>query len=479
MKINFDNTYSRLPAVFYAPSTPDSPKRPFLLEFNFKLAQELGIDASDLSKEDLCAFFSGKRLPAGASPIALAYAGHQFGHFVPQLGDGRAVLLGEVLGKDGRRFDLQLKGSGPTTFSRNGDGKSALGPVVREYLLSEAMHHLGIPSTRALCAVATGEEVYRQEGALPGGVFTRVAASHIRVGTFEYFAARQDLPSLQKLLEYSIRRHYAHIPLEGDYVYAFVKAVAKRQASLVGKWLGVGFIHGVMNTDNMSISGETLDFGPCAFMDSFSQAKVFSSIDHQGRYAYQNQIPVAQWNLYRLAETLLPLCDPAKNPLELMQENLEECMGYYKSAWLESMCPKFGLSTIREEDKDWIGEWLALLEGNTLDYSESFRKLGESPSSFTDLPGFADFLEKWRQRLESEGITPEVAAQRMRGVNPAFIPRNHQVERAIAAVIQGDLSLFKSLNALLEKPFEHQERFAEFAKPPEPHQIVHETFCGT
>ena len=471
--MTFDNSYARLPERFYSRVEPASVPAPVLLAFNNGLAGELGLDELADGDEALAAVFAGNRVPAGAEPIALAYAGHQFGQFVPQLGDGRAVLLGEVVGAGSVRHDVQLKGSGRTPYSRGGDGRSSIGPVIREYLLSEAMHALGVPTTRALAAVYTGQKVYR-DTALPGGVFTRVAASHIRIGTFEYFAARGDVAGLKTLADYAITRHYPELADDDRRYAAFFSAVVAAQARLVAHWMDIGFIHGVMNTDNTAVSGETLDYGPCAFMDEFHANKVFSSIDHGGRYSYANQPQILQWNLARLAECLL-LLDTDRRRFET------ELMGLpsrYEAEYLARMRRKLGFTTEDQGDSALLRDWLRHLQKHELDYTLSFRELADRIDA-SDAPRFGTFETVWRQRLATKGESGDRIRARMNAVNPLFIPRNHQIERAIQGAIDGDLSVFHELREVLSRPFETQPQFAEYAQPPLPGERVTQTFCGT
>lgn len=475
--VDFDNTYARLPAEFHAPAVPDAAPRPTLLGWNQDLARQLGLDTLAKSEAqyeaELAALFSGSKPVPGSEPIAMAYAGHQFGGFNPQLGDGRATLLGEVISPSGQRFDIQLKGSGRTAFSRGGDGKSWLGPVVREYILSEAMHRLGVPTTRALAAVATGETVFR-EAPRPGGVFTRVAASHLRIGTFEYFAARGQPDALRTLADYAIDRHYPEARQASAPYVEFFRQVAERQARLIAHWMSIGFIHGVMNTDNTAISGETIDYGPAAYLDEFRFDKVFSSIDEHGRYAYQNQPRIAQWNLMRLAETLLAL-EADKSALE---EVLKEFPEHYTEQYLALMRPKLGLTTAAADDLQLLNQWLQLLQERELDYTLSFRELATRVDA-TDDSRFGDFEAAWRQRLAAEQKPPAEIAASMNAVNPLFIPRNHQIERAIADAVNGDLELFHALNTALSRPFDEQPEYAHLAVAPEPAERVTQTFCGT
>lgn len=467
-----ENHYATLPSTFYVPTQPAPVPSPRLLAWNAPLADWLGL-AGPGDNNELARWFSGNGLPPGASPIALAYAGHQFGHFVPQLGDGRALLLGDVVARDGKRYDIQLKGSGRTPFSRGGDGKSWLGPVIREYLVSEAMHRLGVPTTRALAAVATGEPVLREE-MRPGGILTRVAASHIRVGTFQYFAARGDKDAVRQLVDYAIDRHYLAARESGTPCAAFFGAVCDAQAALVAHWMSLGFIHGVMNTDNTSIAGETIDYGPCAFMDEFRRDKVFSSIDRHGRYAYDQQPLIAQWNLARLAECLL-LVDDDRKAFESELERFEE---RYEAELLQRMRAKLGLLGDEPGDAGLVEAWLQLLEERGLDYTLSFRELAVRAAD-GDGQRFGDFEEAWRKRLSRQTGGAPAAAARMNALNPLYIARNHQVERAIDDAVEGDLSTFEALQATLCEPFDEHAGSEAFALAPLPEERVTETFCGT
>ena len=471
--MNFDNSYTTLPPTFYASVRPDAVPAPELLAWNQGLALELGLGSLGNDEAELAGIFGGSVALEGSQPISMAYAGHQFGYFVPQLGDGRAALLGEVVTDAGDRFDIQLKGSGRTPFSRGGDGKSWLGPVLREYILSEAMHRLGVPTTRALAAVATGETVYR-ETPLPGAVFTRVAASHLRVGTFEFFAARGDVSSLTALADYAIERHYPAVKDEKSPYVGLLRSVVERQAELVAHWMSIGFIHGVMNTDNTTISGETIDYGPAAYMDEFRFNKVFSSIDNYGRYAYANQPTIAQWNLARLSETLLSL-GADKDELEAA---LATFANHYESRYLALMGPKLGLFDAEETDAGLIAEWLTHLDDNGLDYTLSFRELA-SRTGADDEGHFGPFETRWRQRIESQGKTAAEVAELMNSVNPLFIPRNHRVEQAISDAVQGNYDVFNDMNAVLANPFTEQPAFAKYAKAPRETERVTRTFCGT
>lgn len=479
--IAFDNSYLSLPQAFYAHVKPAWVPKPELLVFNHQLATEtLGMQVKGLPESDLAQIFAGQKLPEGSCSIALAYAGHQFGHLVPQLGDGRALLLGEVVNEHGQRFDLQLKGSGQTPFSRNGDGKSSLGPVIREYIVSEAMHHLGVPTTRALAAVKTGEPVYRED-ALPGAILTRVASSHIRIGTFEYFAVRQDYENLKILADYAMTRHYPDVDSSGpDKYLEFIVRVATKQAQMVAQWMSFGFIHGVMNTDNMSISGETIDFGPCAFMDHFSFDKVFSSIDRGGRYAYQNQIPIARWNLTRLASCLIPLVDKdEKLSIQKLENTLDEVAPIYESEMRRAMGKKLGLFETQKQDDELIKSFLSYLQQENLDFTLSFRSLCDQPDKMVQNRDFDEFKHKWKRRLNEQSQGPSEAIRLMQSSNPVYIPRNHQVENAIQAAIEGELKIFTDLNAVLKNPFQVQHEFEKYSLAPEPQEVVQETFCGT
>jgi uncharacterized protein YdiU (UPF0061 family) len=487
--IAFDNSYARLPAHFHAAAVPTPVSEPWLIKFNRPLAEELGLDADALER-DGAAIFSGNVIPEGAEPLGMAYAGHQFGQFVPLLGDGRAILLGEVIDTNGKRRDIQLKGAGKTPYSRRGDGRAALGPVLREYIVSEAMFALGIPATRALAAVVTGEPVYR-ERVLPGGVITRVAASHIRVGTFQFLAARGDTDGLKVLADYVIDRHYPDIKGHERPYLALVEAVIERQASLIARWLCVGFIHGVMNTDNCAISGETIDFGPCAFLDAYDPAKVFSSIDRGGRYAYASQPAIGQWNMARFAETLLPLLDAeASEAVNLANDAIAGYGARFQTHWLAGMKAKIGLQTEEDGDLDLVQGLFSAMHRNEADFTLTFRRLcdaaegsaGDGPlrELFANAADIDAWLSAWRERTGREPLSDAQTAAAMRTVNPAFIPRNHRIEQAIrAAADDGDFSLFEALNDVLAKPYEDQPKFAAYTAPPQPSEEVLKTFCGT
>jgi protein adenylyltransferase len=469
--------------------TPTPVASPRLVKLNRRLAEQLRLDPDLLDSPEGAEILSGKRLPDGAEPIAMAYAGHQFGHFVPQLGDGRAILLGEVIDKDGTRRDIQLKGSGPTPFSRRGDGRAALGPVLREYIVSEAMFALGIPTTRSLAAVITGESVMR-ETVLPGAVLTRVAASHVRVGTFQYFAARQDTEAVRRLADHVIARHYGELAGMDRPYHALLEAVVERQAELVARWLLIGFIHGVMNTDNTSISGETIDYGPCAFMDHYDPAQVFSSIDEMGRYAYANQPRIALWNLTRLAECLLPLfSDDQETAIGQAQDILGAFPEKFSAAYQAGLRAKIGLFTTRDGDDALVQDLLDAMAQGKADFTLTFRRLGDAALEATNdgrlrelfvAPGAFDaWVVRWRQRTSEEPQSPAARRAAMHAVNPAFIPRNHRIEAVIAAAVMDDYVPFEELLKVLAKPFEDRPEFADYANPPKPEERVCQTFCGT
>ena len=486
-----ENSYARLPERFYARLAPTQVKAPGLVKLNVALARELGLDAHFLASPEGVAILAGNRVPGGAEPLAMAYAGHQFGGFSPQLGDGRAILLGEVIDRNGQRRDIQLKGSGPTPFSRRGDGRAALGPVLREYIIGEAMHALAIPTTRALAAVTTGEDVLREK-ALPGAVLTRVAASHIRVGTFQFFAARKDVDGLRALTDYVIARHYPDLVGSGNPAAALLERVMDVQAALIARWMLVGFIHGVMNTDNMAISGETIDYGPCAFMDNFDPATVYSSIDEHGRYAYGNQPLVGRWNLTRLAEALLTLmADDHDAAIAIAQKAIDAYPDKFEAAYIAGYRRKLGLFTPRDEDAALVKSFMDLMAANKADFTLTHRALSKAVADpaadaevrmlFGDPAAFDAWAVQWRARLALEGGDPAERAAAMKAVNPAFIPRNHLVEEALnAAVDGGDLAPFEKLIAVLARPFDDQpETPREYSLPPRPEQVVRATFCGT
>jgi uncharacterized protein YdiU (UPF0061 family) len=486
----FHNTYAELPANFFVRVAPTPVTSPRLIKLNRPLALHLGLDPDRLASPEGTEILAGKQLPAGADPIAMAYAGHQFGQFVPQLGDGRAILLGEVIDADGVRRDIQLKGSGPTPFSRRGDGRAALGPVLREYIVSEAMAALGIPTTRSLAAVMTGENVLR-ETELPGAILTRVASSHVRVGTFQYLAARGDTDGVRKLADHVIARHYPQAAKAERPYRAFLEGVIARQAELVARWLLVGFIHGVMNTDNTSISGETIDYGPCAFMDDYDPATVFSSIDEFGRYAYANQPRIALWNLTRLAECLLPLLsDEQEKAIDDAQSALVEFAEVFNAAYQAGLRSKLGLSTARDGDHALAQDLLDTMAKNQADFTLTFRRLSDAALGpdhdgsvrelFADPSAYDEWVARWRRRIADEPLDPAGRQKAMLSINPLFIPRNHRVEAVIeAAVNNDDFAPFEELLTVLSKPYEDQPAFAEYAQPPQPDQRVLQTFCGT
>ena len=482
MTIPFDNSYAALPERFYARQQPDQVPASSLILANRTLADSLSIDPHWLVSEEGVAMLSGNHVPEGADPISQAYAGHQFGGFVPQLGDGRAILLGEVTGQDGARFDIQLKGSGRTPFSRNGDGKSALGPVIREYIVSEAMAALGVPTTRALAAVRTGETVMREEGALAGGVFTRVASSHIRVGTFQYFHARNDTEALKLLADHVIARHYPNAFEAKNPYLALLESVIGAQADLIPHWMSLGFIHGVMNTDNTAVSGETIDYGPCAFMEAFHPACVFSSIDRGARYAWGKQPEIGLWNLTRFAETLLPLI--SKNT-EKAIDKAEAALGTFSerfgNQYSHRFKMKFGLPD--QAPLDLVNQGLQLLAEHKVDFTLFFRELtrvaaGEAEENlvklFPDTLAFSDWLSEWRSATVNR---PNHAA--MRTANPIRIPRNHRVEQAIQASYKGDDAPFLRLVDALAEPYEERPEYTDHEQLPHPDEVVHRTFCGT
>jgi serine/tyrosine/threonine adenylyltransferase len=479
---HFENSYTQLPKSLYKNQKPIPVKKPQLIVFNNALAESLGLNNQILSQSNFAAFFSGNNLFPDSEPIAQAYAGHQFGHFTI-LGDGRAILLGEHIAPNGQRVDIQLKGSGQTPFSRRGDGRAALGPMLREYIISEAMHALGIATTRSLAVVTTGETIIR-DTILPGAILTRVAASHIRVGTFEYAAILEQPDTLQALADYTIKRHYPDMAEAENPYLALLQSVMERQASLIAKWQLVGFIHGVMNTDNMALSGETIDYGPCAFMDTYDPATVFSSIDRQGRYAYVNQPPIAQWNLARLAESLLPLLDPdVKKATSLANAVLMEFPKIFQQYWLFGMRSKLGLQTADLTDLEFIEKFLNWMHQERKDYTNTFRALSSPTLHNDDL--FAeiqhtDWFIQWQARLSQEHETRNGYIQIMRQHNPSIIPRNHKVEEALEkATVQQDFTILEQLLDVLKTPYQEvPEKFDSF-KHLSLSQERYQTFCGT
>lgn len=479
---NLDNSYARLPETFFSSQGLNPVKSPKLIIANESLATSLGLNSQELKSEDSINVFAGNKAPEGTTPIAQAYAGHQFGHFT-KLGDGRAILLGEQITPSGERFDIQLKGSGRTPYSRGGDGRAALGPMLREYIISEAMYALGIPTTRSLAVVTTGESINR-ETKLPGAILTRVAASHLRVGTFEYIAYFGTKEELQILADYTINRHYPEIKDDKEKYLSLLKEVIKRQASLVAKWQLVGFIHGVMNTDNMTISGETIDYGPCAFMDVYDPATVFSSIDRDGRYAYGNQPSIAGWNLARFAETLLPLFhDKEEQAVEIAQEAISDFPKLYKSNWLEGMRAKLGIFNREEQDESLINDILHMMKEYREDYTNTFRALTlerHEESSFFTKEKFTKWYDQWQSRLKRQKESKEFSVRLMKNSNPAVIPRNHRVEEALdAAVQQGDYRVMEKLLNVLSTPYEYSPEQKDYCTPPPPSNQPYRTFCGT
>lgn len=485
----FDNSYARELEGFYVPWEGDKAPTPKLVAFNDALARELKLDAAALRSDAGAAIFAGSEAPIGAIPLAQAYAGHQFGGFSPQLGDGRAILLGEVIDRYGARRDIHLKGSGRTPFSRGGDGKAVLGPVLREYLMGEAMHALGVPTTRALAAVTTGEDVMR-DGPKPGAVLARVASSHLRVGTFQFFAAHQEEEKVKQLADYAIARHYPALANHDAPYLALLEQVAMTQARLVAHWVSIGFVHGVMNTDNMTISGETIDYGPCAFIDFYDPKAVFSSIDQNGRYAYGNQPVIAQWNIARLAETLLHLIDPKDddNAVRLATNVINAFSGLYLDQWSSRMRSKLGLASAEDGDIDLINGLHSAMEGQNVDFTRAFRALSDAglgkedafTSLFLDRDKAQDWLTVWKTRLKSDPQGKETRAAAMKAVNPVYIPRNHLVEAALqAAESNGDFAPFERLSEVLSNPYTERAGLDEFARGAPDDFGPYVTYCGT
>jgi protein adenylyltransferase len=485
---HFDNSFAReLPGLYVEWQAAAVPA-PRLLALNDALAGELGLDPAELGTPDGVAVLAGNAIPAGATPIAMAYAGHQFGSYAPRLGDGRALLLGELIDTQGRRCDVHLKGSGPTPFARGGDGKAAVGPMLRELVISEAMHAIGIPTTRALAVVATGERIAR-EGMLPGAVLTRVASSHLRVGTFEFAARLGDPDLLRRLADHAIARHYPQVTGDDKRYVVFYEQVVEAQASLVARWMLVGFIHGVMNTDNMAISGETIDYGPCAFMDVYDPATVFSSIDHGGRYAFGRQPAIAQWNLARLGETLLPLFDEdADAAVAAATDVLMSYQSRFRAHWQAGMRAKLGLVADADDDQQLFDDLLATMHAQHVDYTSMFRALASVPagddgalrSRVGDVATLQPWIDRWLARLAGEGRPPEVVAAAMDAVNPAYIPRNHLVEEALEAATGGELAPFERLLSAVTNPFQPRPGLEQYAEPaPGSFSRYYQTFCGT
>jgi uncharacterized protein YdiU (UPF0061 family) len=487
MQLGLEHHYAQLPGDFFTAAVPATAPSPGLFVWNDVLAEELGLDAT--LQHAAHKLFSGKELPADARPIAMAYAGHQFAHFVPSLGDGRAILLGELRNGAGELRDVQLKGAGRTPWSRGGDGRAALGPMLREYLISEAMHAFGIPTTRSLAVVTTGEKILRAD-ALPGAVLTRIASSHVRVGTFEYFAARGNHAAVRTLLHYCIDRHYPELRQSDTPAVDFLRAVAARQASLIAGWMSVGFIHGVMNTDNMAISGETIDYGPCAFMDHYHANTVFSSIDSRGRYAYGNQPAIAQWNLARLAETLVPLIhDDVPQAIAAATAIIKPFIDQFDAQYRARLRRKLGLATEQPGDTDLANALLTAMQLGSADFTLAFRYLADAGNGAGEQPFLQQFrepaaairwLDRWRQRLTLETASAAERHQAMLATNPAVIPRNHRVEAALSAASDNnDAVPFLTLLKLVQQPFTSQPEFAACMKPPSEDERVLATFCGT
>ncbi|MBD8499202.1 protein adenylyltransferase SelO [Paenibacillus arenosi] len=477
----FDNSYVRLPQLFFTEQQPTPVRAPEMILFNSPLAASLGLNASTLNSEEGLAVFAGNQIPAGATPLAQAYAGHQFGYF-NRLGDGRALLIGEHITPHGERFDIQLKGSGRTPYSRGGDGRAALGPMLREYIISEAMYALGIATTRSLAVVTTGEPIYR-ETELPGAVLTRIGASHIRVGTFQYAAQFGTVEDIRALADYSIQRHYPGIYDHENRYLALLHEVIKRQAALIAKWQLVGFIHGVMNTDNMAISGETIDYGPCAFMDRYDPATVFSSIDRDGRYAYGNQPRIGAWNLARLAEALLPLIhDDEEQAVAMAEDAIADFIELYHVNWLEGMRAKLGIFNEELEDSSLIEGLLSMMKKYDVDYTNTFRALTlgqREAGALFDSVEYAEWHERWQARLGRQKQSIADSQQLMKNSNPAMIPRNHRVEEALDAAVQGDLTVVERLLHVLANPFTYSEEQVEYISPPPADACPYQTFCGT
>jgi uncharacterized protein YdiU (UPF0061 family) len=479
---NLDNSYARLPELFFTSYKPTPVRSPKLIKLNQPLATSLGLDVQALQSNEGVEVFAGNQMPKGAFPLAQAYAGHQFGHFT-MLGDGRAILIGEQITPSDERYDIQLKGSGRTPYSRGGDGRASLGPMLREYIISEAMHALGIPTTRSLAVVTTGESVIRETD-LPGAILTRISSSHLRVGTFQYVSQWDTDEDMRTLADYTLHRHYPDVEANANPYLSLLQAVIKRQAKLISKWQLVGFIHGVMNTDNMSISGETIDYGPCAFMDTFDPATVFSSIDRQGRYAYGNQPRMAGWNLARFAETLLPLLHvKQEESIKMAQEEITAFTELYHSNWLTGMRAKLGLLNDEPQDQSLIEDLLNMMKKYQADYTNTFLALTYEKLENTNLFGSLEFTEwhkLWQTRLSRQNESKDAVQQVMRNSNPALIPRNHRVEEALeAAVTQGDYSVLERLLDVLSNPYAHSPEQTDYSTPPEESNRPYRTYCGT
>ena len=476
---HFDNTYSKLSDTFKEKVKPTPVHSPELVVLNDRLAKDLTLDFSKVEKKDLSQIFSGNTLPEGSSTLAQAYAGHQFGHFT-MLGDGRAVLLGEHLVNNTNRFDVQFKGSGRTSFSRSGDGRAVLGPMLREYIISEAIHSLKIPTTRSLAVVKTGEKIVR-ENLLPGAILTRVASSHIRVGTFQYIAAKQNINDLNTLVDYTINRHYPEIKSSKNKALDLLNLVMERQCKLVVNWMRVGFIHGVMNTDNMAISGETIDYGPCAFMDNYNPKTVFSSIDKFGRYSFSNQPPITKWNLSRFAECLIPLIDNNEDKaIQLATEAIDNFQNIYEEKWLNMMRDKLGLFGKTKDDKKLIDDLLTWMEKNKADYTNTFcylMNISIGNSSLYDDKEFINWSNNWKNRIFINNISKDKSIELMKKTNPIIIPRNHKVEEALKAANENDLEVMNRLLSNLDNPYSEQKNIEDYQLPS--NNEGYQTFCGT
>ena len=480
MNWNFDNSYSRLPSAFKEHADPVAVKKPELILLNEDLAEELNLDFTKINNDELSSLFTGNILPEGSNTIAQAYAGHQFGHFT-MLGDGRAILIGEHLTNSNKRYDIQFKGSGKTTFSRNGDGRAALGPMLREYIISEAMHNLNIPSTRSLAVAKTGEEIMR-DNLLQGAILTRVASSHIRVGTFQYVAARDKGDELEIFLDYVVKRHYPELVNSKNKALDLLNVLIDKQIDLVINWMRVGFIHGVMNTDNMTISGETIDYGPCAFMDTYDTKTVFSSIDKAGRYAYCNQPAITKWNLSRFAECLIPLIHKKKDvAIKSVTELIDTFGKKYEEKWLDMMRKKLGLLGIDNKDKFLMIDLLTWMHQNKVDYTNTFCHLMGIKEYDDDLykdNNFQNWKKNWQERLKSNNNTPEKYIELMRSVNPLIIPRNHKIEESLEAANDNNLGPFNKLLKILKKPYVDQVNISDYLKM-DVSSKEYKTFCGT
>ncbi len=489
-RVRFHHLYADLPERFYSPYPPVPVRQPKLIAVNESLAESLLIEPEQFQSQDFIDIFSGNRVAMGSKPLSMVYAGHQFGNWVPRLGDGRAHLLGEIKDQTGQIYDVQLKGSGPTIYSRGGDGRAGLGPVLREFLVSEGMQALGIPTTQVLCAIESGDTIFR-ETTLPGAVLTRIARSHIRIGTFQYFLSRNDHKGLELLLNFTLQRLYPQHAAEGCPALELLKATCEGQASLIAKWMGVGFIHGVMNTDNMSLSCETIDYGPCAFMDEFHHNKVFSSIDGNGRYAYQNQPAIAHWNLVQLANCLLPMIDTdRKQAIDRATEIVHSFDDRFQHYWQRVLAKKLGFSTFVDGDADLARQWLQLMEDSEADFTLAFRYLSHCVDAsqkasqdflqlFDQNDAIHEWLAKWHRRLSQEAGEPAQRAIAMCSVNPLVIPRNHQIEKTIQGALKGDYTHFTRLRSALHRPFDDAPSQSEFSQAPTKHERVSQTFCGT